>query len=130
SRPSGAARRRRRNRRPSSKPLRSPTLRTPTMRSSRAAGRSTSAWRMRSGRSSGSRLHHDRKAAQPGPMSYLLIPGPATDNTATMWAAAIDEADDPATLEVLAATGERQVLGSWDYELQGGKRRVKIRRVP
>ena len=63
-------------------------------------------------------------------MSYLLIPGPATDNTATMWAAAIDEADDPATLEVLAATGERQVLGSWDYELQGGKRRVKIRRVP
>ena len=62
-------------------------------------------------------------------MSYLLIPGTATVSTAKMWAAAIDEADDPATLEVLAATGERQALGSWDYELEGGKRRVKIRRV-
>jgi hypothetical protein len=62
-------------------------------------------------------------------MSHLLIPGPATSSTATMWAAAIDEADDPAKLEIVAATGERQVLGSWDHRLQGGRRRVDIRRV-
>ena len=62
-------------------------------------------------------------------MSYLLIPGPATATTATMWAAAIDEPDDPEKLEIVVATGERQVLGKWDYDLEGGKRRVHIRRV-
>ena len=62
-------------------------------------------------------------------MSHLLIPGPATDTSATMWAAAIDEPDDPAKLEIVVASGERQVLGSWDYDLEGGKRRVHIRRV-
>ena len=62
-------------------------------------------------------------------MSHLLIPGPATATTATMWAAAIDEPDDPAKLEIVVATGERQVLGIWDYDLDGGKRRVHIRRV-
>ena len=62
-------------------------------------------------------------------MSHLLIPGPATATTATMWAAAIDEPDDPKNLEIVVATGERQVLGSWDYDLEGGKRRVHIRRV-
>ena len=62
-------------------------------------------------------------------MSHLLIPGPATATTATMWAAAIDEPDDPAKLEIVVATGERQVLGRWDYDLEGGKRRVHIRRV-
>ena len=62
-------------------------------------------------------------------MSHLLIPGTATATSATMWAAAIDEPDDPATLEIVVATGERQVLGSWDYDLEGGKRRVHIRRV-
>ena len=44
-------------------------------------------------------------------MSHLLIPGPATATSATMWAAAIDEPDDPAKLEIVVATGERQVLG-------------------
>ena len=62
-------------------------------------------------------------------MSHLLIPGPATATSATMWAAAIDEADEPAQLELVAASGERQRLTSWDHELQGGKRRVQIRRV-
>ena len=62
-------------------------------------------------------------------MSHLLIPGPATASTATMWAAAIDEVDDPATLEVVTTNGARRVIGSWDHELQGGKRRVQIRRV-
>ena len=64
-----------------------------------------------------------------GAMSHLLIPGLATATSATMWAAAIDEPDDPAKLEIVVATGERQVLGSWDYDLEGGKRRVHIRRV-
>jgi hypothetical protein len=62
-------------------------------------------------------------------MSHLLIPGPATADSAVMWAAAIDEPDDPASLEVVAATGERQTLGGWDHQLEGGKRRVNIRRV-
>ena len=62
-------------------------------------------------------------------MSHLLIPGPATATSATMWAAAIDERDDAASLEVVAASGERRPLLSWDHELQGGKRRVQIRRV-
>lgn len=62
-------------------------------------------------------------------MSHLLIPGPATTRTATLWAAALDEADDPARLEVVAAGGQRQSLARWDHELQGGKRRVQIRRV-
>jgi len=47
-----------------------------------------------------------------------------------MWAAAIDEDDDPRTLEVVATrTGQRRRLDSWDHELQGGKRRIAIRRV-
>jgi hypothetical protein len=62
-------------------------------------------------------------------MSHLLIPGPATATTATMWAAAIDEPDSPADLDVGGASGPREVLGTWDYELEGGKRRVNIRRV-
>ena len=62
-------------------------------------------------------------------MSHLLIPGPATATTATLWAAAIDEPDDPKKLEIVVASGERQVLGKWDYDLEGGKRRVHIRRV-
>jgi hypothetical protein len=62
-------------------------------------------------------------------MSHLLIPGPATADTAVMWAAAIDEPDSPADLDVGAASGPREVLGTWDYQLQGGKRRVNIRRV-
>ena len=62
-------------------------------------------------------------------MSHLLIPGPATADSAVMWAAVIDEPDDPKKLEIVVATGERQVLGKWDYDLDGGKRRVHIRRV-
>ena len=62
-------------------------------------------------------------------MSHLLVPGPATTTSATIWAAAIDEPGDPASLELVSGTGERRVLGAWDFQLQGGKRRIDIRRV-
>ena len=62
-------------------------------------------------------------------MSHLLVPGPAESRCATVWAAAVDERDDPAALEVVAASGPRSSLGRWDYWLEGGKRRVGIRRV-
>ena len=62
-------------------------------------------------------------------MSHLLIPGPATVSTAVLWAAAIDESDDPGRLEVVASSGQRQRLTAWQYELEGGKRRVKIQRI-
>jgi hypothetical protein len=62
-------------------------------------------------------------------MSHLLIPGAATATNATMWAAAIDEPDDPKALEVVTASGRRLTLDQWDDQLQGGKRRVNVRRV-
>ena len=62
-------------------------------------------------------------------MSHLLIPGPATTTSATLWAAAIDERDEAAALEVVTATGRRVGLGSWDGHVEGGKRRVAFRRV-
>ena len=62
-------------------------------------------------------------------MSHLLIPGPATATSATMWAAAIDERDEAAALEVVTASGMRIGLGSWDGQVEGGKRRVAFRRV-
>lgn len=62
-------------------------------------------------------------------MSHLLIPGPAKADSAVLWAAAIDESDEPSRLEVVASSGERQPLTGWEHELQGGKRRVQIQRV-
>ena len=61
-------------------------------------------------------------------MSHLLIPGPAQATSATVWAAAIDEPDDPATLEIVTGR-RRQMLATWDHQLRGGDRRVNIRRV-
>ena len=62
-------------------------------------------------------------------MSHLLIPGPATTTSATLWAAAIDERDEASALEVVTASGRRVGLGSWDGHVEGGKRRVAFRRV-
>ena len=62
-------------------------------------------------------------------MSHLLVPGPAQSTSATMWAAAVDEDEDPGALEVVTAGGRRAALGSWDHRLTGGRRRVDIRRV-
>ena len=62
-------------------------------------------------------------------MSHLLIPGPATATSATLWAAAVDERDEAAALEVVTASGRRVGLGSWDGHVEGGKRRVAFRRV-
>ena len=57
-------------------------------------------------------------------MSHLLIPGPATADSAVMWAAAIDEPDSPADLDAGATRGARQVLATWDYELPGAAKDV------
>ena len=62
-------------------------------------------------------------------MSHLLIPGPATVTTATVWVAAIDERDEAASLEVVTASGRRIGLESWDGQVEGGKRRVAFRRL-
>jgi len=62
-------------------------------------------------------------------MSHLLVPGPPETTAATVWAAAVDERDDPGSLEVVAADGARVGLASWDHRLEGGRRRVDIRRV-
>ena len=62
-------------------------------------------------------------------MSHLLIPGPATATSATVWAAAIDERDEAPSLEVVMASGRRIGLGKWDDHVEGGKRRVAFRRV-
>ena len=61
-------------------------------------------------------------------MPHLLIPGPAQATSATLWAAAVDESDDPAMLQVVAGS-RRRTLGQWDHQVQGGNRRVSIRRV-
>jgi hypothetical protein len=47
-----------------------------------------------------------------------------------MWIAAIDEPSDPATLEVVAATGERASVATWDQVVSGGNHSVSVRRVP
>ena len=77
----------------------------------RPAEVNTTRSRNTSGRPSPSHPDPSDRGCPGDEMSHLLIPGPATATSATMWAAAIDEADDPAKLEIVAASGERQVLG-------------------
>jgi hypothetical protein len=63
-------------------------------------------------------------------MSHLLIPGPATADSAVMWAAAIDEPDDPKKLELVTSTGVRHPFPDWQPEvLEGGNHRVRYGRV-
>src|SRR5262245_33907274 len=68
-------------------------------------------------------------AGRPRPMSHLLIPGPAGGDRATMWLAAIDEATDARTLEVVAASGARATVGAWEPAVRGGDREVRYARV-